>query len=91
MNVTTRKRRSRKGVKWINHFYSDWYRKRLALGNIHAALIASQALTQINCIKSARIDKAKSQKDKAYAIAQCVVNANIAMLKARTIFIEEIE
>jgi len=88
MNITTKKRRSRKGVKWINHFYSKWYRKRLAFGNIQAALIASQALAQINCIKSVRIDKAKSHIDKAHAIAQCVVNANIAMLKARTMFVK---
>jgi len=88
MNITTRKRRSRKGVKWINHYFSKWYRIRLAFGNMQAALVISQGLAQINAIKSVRLDKTKTQKDKAFAIAQCVVNTQVAALKARNQFID---
>lgn len=87
MNITTRKRRARKGVKWINHFYSKWYRTRLALGNVHAAMIVSQGLAQLNCIKSARLDKNKTQTDKALAAARCIINTNVELMKARTMFI----
>lgn len=87
MNVTTRKRRSRKGVKWINHFYSKWYHKRLAIGNMLACGVISQGLARINAIKSASFGKSATKLNKSIAISKCAVDTFGAALKAKMMFV----
>lgn len=84
MNITTRKRRARKGVKWINHFYSKWYHLRLALGQMMAASVIAQGAAQIGVIKSSPIS---NKKEKIAAIAEIVIETQKAAIKASRHFI----
>ena len=87
MNITTRKRRDRKGVKWINHHYSQWYRARLAFGNVMGYSVALRCEAQIRHIQSTSAKTKQEKINKAAAIAQAVINMNIAINKAKMIFI----
>ena len=88
MNVTTRKRRARKGVKWINHSYSKWYRIRLSYGSVMAAEILAQGMAQINAIRATSAPTPEEKVKKAFAIAECVININATVARASRHFID---
>lgn len=81
MNITTRKRRSMKGVKWINHYYSNWYRRRRSVALIACATIAAQSASQLNIV---RFTHTLNKIDKALAIAEIVTNTHANMLKTHS-------
>ena len=84
MNITTRKRRARKGIPWIKHHYSKWYRLKLSLGQMMAASVAAQGLAQIRAIQAT---KSADKLGKALAIADTVIKTQVAANKASRQFI----
>ena len=80
-SITTRKRRSRKGVKWINHHYSKWYRIKLAFSRMGMAGIYAQGLHRIKIIQLTKAITSTQKMNKSFAIAAAVINTHANALK----------